>query len=197
MNFFAIGFLLGNMQLDLGWLSGYVIKLIGALFMLGGITELAMFYKKTESLRALGIAFLVLCAAAVGGSFAARNMSSSLQNICAAVCGVVTTAAAALFFRRLISLLLGSTSLFRRGGLLERAQKRYNIMLIVTAVFLSADMINRFTGGTMAADAAGVLMFFSKIVFYIYLIMNTLDWFRLRADFNSIHSDGPSDNNEE
>ncbi|MBR1764367.1 MAG: hypothetical protein IJ746_03135 [Ruminococcus sp.] len=196
MNFLTVGFVLGLMQLDLGWLAGYVIKLLGALFILGGVTELGDFEKKARSLRPAGICFLVLSAGACAATFAVRGASDSAKSLCAAACGVVTTAAAVCFFKRLFKLLMGSMSLFRRGGLLEQEAKRYNVMLVLTALFLAADIINRFTGGTMAADAAGVLMFFSKIVFYIYYIMCSVGFGRLRADFNSIHSDGPSDNND-
>ena len=41
MNFFTVGFLLANLQLDLGLWVGYAIKLAGGLFMLGGIAEMS------------------------------------------------------------------------------------------------------------------------------------------------------------
>ena len=196
MNFFTVGFILSMMQLDLGWLAGYVIKLVGALFVLGGIAELGDFDKRAYRLRPAGICFLGLCVGACAAMLAARSASDSVRNVCSAACGAATTAAAVWFFKMLFKLLLGNIGLFRRGGLLEQEAKRFNVMLALTAVFLTGDIINRFAGGTAAADAAGVLMFFSKIVFYIYYIMCSVGFAKLRSDFNSIHSDGPSDNDD-
>ena len=84
MNFFTVGFILSMMQLDLGWLAGYVIKLVGALFVLGGIAELGDFDKRAYRLRPAGICFLGLCVGACAAMLAARSASDSVRNVCSA-----------------------------------------------------------------------------------------------------------------
>ncbi|MBR4621946.1 MAG: hypothetical protein IKO44_00265 [Ruminococcus sp.] len=195
MNFLAVGFLLCNLQLGLGQGWAYAVRLVGALFMLMGIAELKPFEERAETLRPQALCLTALCAAATAAVFAANaaNASDKAVNICAALSGALTTACVILLSRKLIALLLSCLQLFRRGGLIELASKHYRIMIVLAAVFIPADIINRFAGGTKIADVAGLIMFLTKLVYCIYFIVTCVCWGRIRADFNSTHSDPESD----
>ena len=191
MNFFTVGFLLANLQLDLGLWVGYAIKLAGGLFMLGGIAEMSYVDEGVKGCRPLAAAFTVLCAG-VAAALALADLpkeSSALKSI-SIVSGVVTTAGAGLFFMKLLKLLREKPDIAANVPEVGRASARYVRMLIVLAVVLAADGINRFTGGTAAADVTGVIMYFTKIVSYVYLVLCTLDFNRLRVSFNSAHPVG-------
>ena len=58
MSFFTVGFLLSNIQLNLGWGAGYAVKLVGALFILGGIAELGYFAPAVRRERGLSLLLL-------------------------------------------------------------------------------------------------------------------------------------------
>lgn len=194
MNFFTVGFLLANLQLDLGLWVGYVIKLAGALFMLGGIAEMSLVDDSVKKLRPLDLLLAVLCA----GSAAAVSLlsapklseSSDVHKTVSIICGVVTTAAAGLFYRRLLTLLKEKPDIADNVPETARLAPKYDRMLFVLAVVLIADGVNRFTGGTAAADVTGVIMFFTKLVSYVYLLICTLGFNKLRITFNSAHPAG-------
>lgn len=191
MNFFTIGFLLANLQLDLGLWVGYVIKLAGALFMLGGIAEMALVDESVTKLRLHAIGFAVLCAgsAAAVKLLSAEKLSESgdVHKTVSIVCGVLTTAAAGWFFVRLLTLLREKPSIADNVPETARTSAKYSRMLFVLGVVLTADAVNRFTGGTAAADAMGVVMYFTKIISYVYLIACTLCFNKLRISYDSAH----------
>ena len=159
--------------------------------MLGGIAEMSYVDEDVKGCRPLAAAFTVLCAA-VAAALALADLpkeSSALKSI-SIVSGVVTTAGAGLFFMKLLKLLREKPDIAANVPEVGRASARYVRMLIVLAVVLAADGINRFTGGTAAADVTGVIMYFTKIVSYVYLVLCTLDFNRLRVSFNSAHPVG-------
>jgi hypothetical protein len=61
-------------------------------------------------------------------------------------------------------------------------------MLFVTVLVLAADALNRFTGGTVVADAAGIVMVVTKLTFYCFLISCGLSLNKIRQSFNKAHS---------
>ena len=187
MNFFTAGFVLACMQLDLGWGIGYIIKLVGGLFIVGGIYELSPFEKRIGKYRAFACAFVLVCAAAAAATLALAHNESSVLKFESIAAGLVTTAMAALFYRKLYSLLKERTDIVGDVPGVLKASAQYDRMLFVTILVLAADAVNRFTGGTSAADAAGVVMYFSKIVFYVYLVACGLSMNKLRVSFNSSH----------
>ena len=206
MNFFTVGFLLANFQLDLGLWVGYVIKLVGGLFMLGGIAEMFLVDDSVKKLRPLAVLFLALSA----GSAAAVKLlyadklsdGSDVFKTVSIICGVLTTAAAGWFFRRLLCMLRDNPGIADNIPEVSRLAPKYGRMLIVLAVVLLADGVNRFAGVPAAdtaaaaekeitvADVMGVIVFFTKIISYVYLLICTLGFNKLRITFNSAHPAG-------
>ena len=191
MNFFTVGFLLANLQLDLGLWVGYAIKLAGALLMFFGIAETALVSESVKALRPAAILFTVLSAgsAAAVKLLSAEKLSESgdAHKTVSIICGVLTTAAAGWFFAQLLRLLRDEPSIADNVPEVNRLVPKYSRMLFVLAVVLTADGINRFTGGTAAADVMGVVMYFTKIISYVYLLICTLSFNKLRTSFNSAH----------
>lgn len=187
MNFFTVGFLLANLQLDLGLWIGYAVKLAGGLFMLGGIAEMSLVDESVARLRAQAILFALLS----GGAIAAVSLTEGAGlKTASIVSGAVTTAAAGLFFRQLLGLMKEKPQIVDNIPEVGRLAPKYDRMLIVLGVVLAADCINRFTGGTAAADATGVVMYFTKIISYVYLIVCEVGFNKLRISFNSAHPAG-------
>ena len=196
MNFFTVGFFLACLQLDLGLGIGYVIKLAGGLFMLGGIAELGAFDREINRYRPLVLAFIPACAASAAAVFALAKNESDMIKYAGIAAGVVTTVIAALFYRLLLGLLERKPELADNVPEVKKLVPRYDRMLIITAFVLFADAVNRFTGGSeaaaasqevTAADIAGVIMYFTKIIFYVYLVLCSLGFNKLRITFNSAH----------
>ena len=188
MNFFAVGFLLADLQLDLGLWIGYAVKLTGGLFMLGGIAEMSAVEGSVKRLRPAAAVFLLLSAAAAGIiGLAGLSKEDGALKVISIVSGVLTTAAAGYFFVGLLRLLRENPDIAANVPEVKRLSAQYNRMLFVYAVVLAADGINRFTGGTAAADVTGVIMYFTKIVSYVYLIVCALGFNRLRMSFNLAH----------
>ena len=201
MNFFTVGFLLANLQLDLGLWVGYAIKFAGGLFMLMGIQEAALVDECVVKLKALGISFTVLAGASAASVkiFQSAELSNGedIIKIVSIICGVLTTAAAGLFFRKLLIMLRDNPGIADNVPEVGRLKPKYDRMLIVLAVVLIADAVNRFAGvpaGTAkpndeitVADIMGVIMYFTKIISYVYLLICTLGFNKLRMSFNSAH----------
>ena len=187
MNFFTVGFLLANLQLDLGLWIGYAVKLAGGLFMLGGIAEMSLLDDSVKKLRPAAAVCLLLSAAAAGvlGLAGLTKEDAGFKSI-SIVSGVLTTAAAGYFFFGLLRLFREKPHIIDDRPEVGRISSRYDRMLFVYAVVLAADGINRFTQGT-AADVTGVIMYFTKIISYVYLIVCALGFNRLRLSFNSAH----------
>ena len=187
MSFFTVGFLLSNIQLNLGWGAGYAVKLVGALFILGGIAELGYFAPAVRRKRGLSLLLLGACIAATAGAFLVKGKSSLLVNTDSIVNGAATTALAALFFMSLIGLFKDTPELFENPPVVSSLEKRYTRFLMVTGTALAADILNRVTGGTVVADAAGLIAFFAKLIGYVFLLTALLDFNRLRAQFYKLH----------
>ncbi|MBR1392546.1 MAG: hypothetical protein IJ561_01780 [Ruminococcus sp.] len=187
MSFFTVGFLLSNIQLNLGWEAGYALKLVGALFILGGIAELGYFAPAVKRERGLSLLLLGACIAATAGAFLVKGKSSMLVNTDSIVNGAATTALAALFFMRLIAVFKDTPELFENPPVVKSLEKHYTRFLMITGAALAADILNRVTGGTVIADAAGLIAFFAKLIGYAFLLMSMLDFNKLRAQFYKLH----------
>ena len=189
MNFFTVGFLLALMPLDLGWGVGYIIKAAGALFLFGGIAELMPFEKSIVKHRPLAAMLLLAGAASAGAVFGLSKLGhNTAYNIAGLLSGVVTTAIAVLFFRKFFALLKERPDLAANEAELRRLSARFDRMLFVTVLVLAADALNRFTGGTVVADAAGIVMVVTKLTFYCFLISCGLSLNKIRQSFNKAHS---------
>ncbi|MBR6871968.1 MAG: hypothetical protein IKN17_00510 [Ruminococcus sp.] len=188
MNFFTAGFVLACLQLDLGWGIGYVIKLAGGLFMLGGIAEMNAVDDGAAKYKPLVLLMIPACAGSAAAMFALAGEKNDLTKVLGIVCGAVTTFLACLFFRKLFALLKEKPFIAGNAPETERLAVRYERMLAFTAVALIADGVNRFTGGTEAADATGLIAFFTKLIVLAFLISCTLSVNKLRVSYNSVHA---------
>ena len=169
------------MQLDLGFFAGYIIKAVGALFMLGGVAELEPFEKRVRPMLPLAAALLVLSLGSVPAVLIVGGKAVP------AVCGAVTTVPPAVFFYKLIGFFSEDEGIIGNAPEVRRMSLRYRILLGLTAVSLAADIVNRFTGGTSAADAAGVVMVIAKVVFYCMLASCGFYMNSLRRYFDMTH----------
>lgn len=187
MNFFTVGFLLANFQLNADWASGYFVRLVGALFMLGGIAELSGFEVRVKTLTPLCAMLAVLSAASGVTMLMMSDKGTVMSRSVCILDAMVTTALAAVAFRALFGCLAENTSIVANEPEVAKAASGYDKLLIVAAVSLAADAVNRFTGGTVAADAAGVVMAIARVVFYVMLIAGAFRFNRLRCSFNAAH----------
>ncbi len=186
MSFILVGFLLANLQLDLGLWAGYAIKLVGGLFFLGGAYELGGLDEDADRLRAPAGVFCAVCAAAAAGVLLTDGGAKNAASI---IGGLMTTAAAGLLFRKLFSLLRAKPDITAHPPEVARLCKAFDRLLAVYAVVLLTDGINRFTEGT-AADVTGVIMFYTKIASYVFLLVCALSLNRLRKSYSSAHPIG-------
>ena len=186
MNFFTVGFLLANFQLNAGWATGYFIKLVGAMFMLGGVAEISGFEPKARSLWTVCGMLAFLSAASGATMLLVSGKTTVIARGTCVLDAMVTTGLAAIAYRNLFAMLKSNPSLVGDEPQVKRCSKGYDRMLFVMALALLADCVNRFTSGT-AADVSGFIMAVSRIVSYVMLIAGTWGFNRMRVHFNDAH----------
>lgn len=177
------GFLLANLQLNPAWAFGYALKLVGGLFMAGGIAELSEFVPEARRLKSVALLFIGACAAAAVGAFVTRDKSGLLPNIDGAVNQAATVLLALLFFWRLLRIFADNPEVFENEPLTGKVTKKFLFFAAAMGTVIAADIVNRIAEGTVAADAAGAVLAVIKIAGYILLADCGLGFNKLRIQF--------------
>lgn len=192
MDFFNVGFVLCALCFPFGREVGYILRLLGAGFMAGGIRELGLCYGDDRlgghRKGVLLIALLSLAGTAQALFLRFGMISADTGNILSTaaglLCGGTVIAAEWLLLRQLRQdeTLVNDPSLMRK---LVGAWKRYAVCAAVTLI---AEAVGRFavTDSTPYL-AAGVVQVYSRILVYAFIIDMAVKFNRCRMDFNKMH----------
>lgn len=191
MNFFTLGYVLVVFQLKINWISAYVLKAVGMVFIILGITEIGDFRKAFLSLRKSAKALLALfcgCAAAMAViSFA--KAGDIVVNIVSIAAGISCAAAVYLFIGRLIAMMKQNDDLVHDNSNIRRLSIGFNRMMLFTAINLLFDILYRFFGRGFLGDFIGVVQTVTKIIMIVYVFSTGMKFNRIRNDFNMKHAD--------
>lgn len=197
MNFFTVGYILVVFQLQISWISAYLLKAVGMIFMILGISEIAAFRKDFLSLKGSAKALLALsgvCAAAVA-AVTLTKASGIAVNLVSIAAGVLCAAAVYMFVSRLIDTMKSNDDLVHDNSNIRRLGIGFNRMMLFTAVNLLFDILYRFFSRSSLGDVIGVVQTITKIVMIVYVISTGFTFNKIRNDFNMKHADEtePSD----
>jgi hypothetical protein len=190
MNFFNIGFVLMSLHLNLDSELNYILKLLGILFMFGGITEISLTDKGFGRLRGYLLLTAALSAGGLAGSLLARFsvIGTFAANIWAIIFGVSSTAAA-LYSQYLlcVKLMLPRHELVNDPSLLSALAHKWKIMAFFAALCMVCDTLNRLLPQGNGQVLAGTVLLGAKLIMLIYVCLVGAAFNRVRMDFNVMH----------
>ena len=192
MNFFNIGFVLCAFCLNIGMELNYVTRIVGALFMLGGIRELDSFFDgpRFAKHRPAEIATALHAAGGLAQALMTRFgiIGADAGNIASCVFGTLCTTTVLLDQKRILAVILPDHSLVNDPSLLAKLGKTWNGYALAAAASLIAEIAGRILpAGSNESAYIGATLVFARLLMYIYLALMGSAFNRCRMDFNAIH----------
>ena len=211
MNLYCIGTAFLLFQLNFGWISNYIVKLLGFVFMVGGTLEMLDFISVKGSdksvlsfsesqvnnvryLKKVSLAMSGVCAVAVLCQLLMKYLSPAkfASNVISTVLGVSVTALSLDLFRKIYNFIhncemnavTSSESLVNNTANVVRLGKSFGWYALLTALNVLADVLNRFVPLDAVRDVAGVTAAISKVIMYIFLVVILVGFNKIRIDFN-------------
>ena len=188
MNFFCVGFLLLAFQLNVSFVSNYVVKLIGMLFLAGGIWEMSAYRKKYNDLlkSVFTVSFGLLIAIIVLLIFKVVSIPQTASQIIEVTIGSVFTILAILIQNKIIDLMVEDNELVVYVEEVHRLQKSWKMLVFFT---LSGVVLNVFNivPVNIVKDVSALLMVFSRIVMYVYALIVFIKFIKIRNDYYMKH----------
>lgn len=191
MNFFALGYVFLVIHLNLGWASNYALKLVGMLFMLGGLSEISAFSGAFGDLKKQAYGVMAVSAASFVAILVLKlaDIGGALFSIVSVVAGVVCAAAVMLFLYKLIRLLIVNNQLVNDVSNISRLYSGWQKLACFTAANILFDILNRALPAGLFADFAGVVVTITKIILFVFVISTGWTFNKIRCDFNDKHPD--------
>lgn len=192
MNFFTIGFVLCALSMNIGMELNYVTRIVGALFMLGGIRELDSYLGKPLFAKHRAAEFAILLTAAGGLVQALMTrygvLSRSAGNVLSIVCGSLCTLAVLGDQYKILRKIVPDHDLVNDPSLLTALWKVWKKYAGFALCSLICEIGGRvLTVGSSEYVYMGVVLVGSRILMYIYLVIMGTAFDRCRRDFNAIH----------
>ena len=192
MNFFNIGFVLCAFCLNMGMELNYVTRIVGVLFMLGGIRELDSFFGEPRFAkhRSAEIGIALLAAGGLAQTLMTRFgiIGAAAGNTLSCVFGTLCTAAVLLDQKKILSVMLPDHSLVNDPSLLAKLGKTWKGYAVAAGASLIAEVAGRILpAGSSESAYIGAVLVFARLLMYIYLALMGTAFNRCRTDFNVIH----------
>lgn len=192
MNFFNIGFVLCAFCLNVGMELNYLTRMIGVLFMLGGIRELDSFFGEPRFAkhRPLQFVLMLLAAGGLAQTLLTRFgiISADVGNILSCIFGTLCTTTVLLGQKKILAVMLPDHSLVNDPSLLAKLGKMWNGYAVAAAASLFAEIAGRILpAGSNESAYIGAALVFARLLMYIYLALMGSAFNRCRMDFNAIH----------
>lgn len=190
MNFFTVGFVLLSLHINIDMPLNYALKLVGTLFMLGGIKEAAEVTDGFDSVK--GLTFTV-------GAFSLGGLIGSILIKAGAVTGAAAKiisvllgdggAAAALLlqYKVAVKLMLPRHELVNDPSLLAALVKKWRNMAFFTVICMVCDVLQRAISQVTVQAVVGSVLTISKIIMLICVAVMGAAFNRVRMDFNVTH----------
>lgn len=185
MNFFTVGFALTAIIMNADLAAGYALRFIGALFLIGGANETECVTKGFLRYKKPSAAVAVLCAAA---SAAVLLTDGSVKKYAAIGFSLVITAAALLLQRSILLKMKKRHKLVGNPDLIKTLKKTWDKMAFFCALTSVCELLDRvLPDGGFRLYIIEIALVCARIICYIYVILMTRAFNRVRDDFNSAH----------
>lgn len=192
MNFFTLGYAFLAVQLNFGWVLNYILKLVGMLFMLGGISEISDFSKNFAILKKRAYIPLGICTASclTAAVFRLSGTEGAVFSAVSVTAGAASALAVFAFTGSMIKLLMNNNYLVNDVSNLSRLYSNWQKLAFFTGANILFDILNRAVPVSAIADFSGVMMTVTKIITYVFAVSAVWIFNKARMDFNNMHSGG-------
>lgn len=190
MNFFTCGYVLLALQLNYSWVCAYALKIVGMLFVMGGIAEMNGFTKGFSKLKgsaALSGAAFVICTAVIGAA-KLLGASGTVFDICSLAAGAAGVAFSYFIVRKILTEIDKHNELINDVSNLKRVQESFDKLSAAAMLSIPFDAVYRFFSDTAVGSAAEIASLALRIAAICMVISSGLNFNRMRNDFNSKHS---------
>ncbi|MGN1133870.1 MAG: hypothetical protein ACI4RN_05370 [Oscillospiraceae bacterium] len=188
MNFFCIGFFILAFQLNFSWATGYIFKLVGALFILGGVWEMSSYDQKYKKLYAPSYAGIVLSAIPMI-IFSVMNVMKIKGNLRLALglaLGILVTVYMLLVEYKILRLFQNDNKLTFDLPAVKTLISGWKWFALFTVFGLVFNIFNVMPNETVA-NFAGVAMAVSRIIMYILALTVLWRFNKVRYGFYKIN----------
>ncbi|SDA14534.1 hypothetical protein SAMN02910447_00858 [Ruminococcus sp. YE71] len=201
MNFFTIGFVFCSMNFNIGYPANYIVRVVGALFMLGGISETRVSEDSSGFGKFRGDVLLTLGCSVIGTVLTFltwhRVIPEKAGAAAALAAGTLTFVSVLFHQYRIITHMRPMKALVNDPSLLEKLFRAWRGYAVASSVTMLCQIVMRLavSGGTVHA-AAGGLFFITIIVQYVLLVHLGGAINDVRTDYNVMHPLEPSERPE-
>ena len=191
MDFFNVGFVLCAFSLNIGLELNYITRIVGALFMLGGIHEFNTGFGDRRfakhSYTELGL--LLIAGGGLAQALLTRYgvITPGTGNILSIIFGALCTAVVVADQYLMLGKILPDHSFVNDPSLLARLGKVWKPLAAAGIASVIAEICGRVLPNEEEAAYVGVLLVFSRLFMYIYLVITAVAFNRCRMDFNKMH----------
>ena len=198
MNFFTIGFIFCSMNFNIGYPVNYILRVAGALFMLGGISETKVSEDSSGFDRFKPEVLLTLGCAAAGTVLTLltgfKVIPEKAGFVIAATVGTLTFASVVLHQYRIVAHMRPMKALVNDPSLLEKLWKAWRGYTAAATVTMVCQLITRLSeSGSGLHTLAGTVFFVTMIVQYVLLVHMGGAFNDVRLDYNVMHPIEPSE----
>lgn len=211
MNLFCLGSVFVLFQLNIGWISNYVIKLIGFVLMTGGIREMTDVCKikamndaaedyiskrrsELEKMKKNGMVMTSMTALAAVCQILMRVLKPAefALNVISIVLGTAAAVLSLLIFKMVYGFIINaeneavtaSDGFVNDVPAVTKLGTEFVKLSVFTLANLLADIVNRLVPVDIVSGVAGVVVAITKIIMYIMLIVLAVSFNKVRVDFN-------------
>lgn len=192
MNFFTIGFVLCGININIGFELGYVVRLIGLLFMLGGISESEAVDRSFGFAKFKGAVFISIAAAAAGllSALAVRflEIGDTAANVMSMIFGSASFITVMLTQYGIIAHMKPMRTLINDLSLIRYFDNKWKKFAVFASVSLLCELVTRIAAAGGAVHTySGLLLLITRILMIIMLCASASALNAVRNDFNRLH----------
>ena len=183
MNFFFVGYLLLSIQFNFSYAYSFIMKIIGLLFLVGGIWEMSDYkkeYKKLYKPIAICMSFsLITIICFILFQFIDNNFVLQIFQV---IMGTLVTVLTLLIQNKIIKLLLKDDNLIDCPANIIELQRSWKKLMFFTALSVAFNIFN-IIPIRIVMDISALLMAVSRIIMYIFAIVVIVKLVKVRNDY--------------
>ncbi len=189
MNFLSVGFVLCTMNFNMGWELNYIVRLVGALFMLAGLTEADSVSQGFKAFRSRVIAITGISAGGLGFTLMLRFqlLPEALRHPVGIFFGVTLAGVVIWVQLGLLKHMTEHHELVNDPSLLGKLQKTWTRYAFFAALSVFTEALYRLLPVTDFQAGVGAVEVISRLIMYVYVILISTAFARVRHDFNIMH----------
>ena len=186
MNFFCVGFFILAFQLNLSWAVNYALKLVGMLFVVGGVWEMSCYNKRFERLMkpAVANACLSLVCAVTFAMLSFFGISETLRNVLGVAVGAVVTMLAIIVQKNVLDTMSADSEIVNDLAGLERLKSAWKTVVYFSLAGLFFNALNLVPVDTIS-DTAALIMAICRVIMYIIALVMLWRFNKVRTDHNN------------